>query len=127
MKYELQKRSQYGRPQKLKRKEVIEAINDSGGIPEVIAKKLKVSRQTVMNYLALYPDIAEMVMAERDRVVDIAEAKLFERVSTGEMDAIKFTLTTIGKRRGYSTQTDVHHQGKVEKTLKIKVIGDSDE
>jgi len=126
MKYELQRKN-HSRPQKLKRKDVIEAINDSGGIPEVIAKKLKVSRQTVMTFLSIYPDIAEMVMAERDRVVDIAEAKLFERVSTGEMDAIKFTLTTIGKRRGYSTQTDVHHQGKVEKTLKIKVIGTDEE
>ena len=71
-----------------------------------------------------YPDLKQLLVDERDKIVDLAELKNAELVQAGDKDAIKFTLTTLGKRRGYTTQQDVNHQGKVEKTIQIKVIGD---
>jgi hypothetical protein len=48
-----------------------------------------------------WPDLRVLAKDRREFTIDKAEDKLEEAVDAGEGWAIKFTLATVGKRRGY--------------------------
>lgn len=81
--------------------QVIEAVRKNKGILTLVARDLRVTRQTVHNYVNRFPTIAKAVEDERNSLLDMAEGKLFEQVQKGNMTAIIFTLKTLGKSRGY--------------------------
>tara|TARA_R110002167_G_scaffold361895_2_gene580600 strand:+ start:61 stop:378 length:318 start_codon:yes stop_codon:yes gene_type:complete len=45
-------------------------------------------------------------VGERERLVDLAEEKLREKVNGGNLRAVMFTLKTVGKNRGYYERRD---------------------
>ena len=100
---------------------VIAAIQGSWGIKATIAKKLVCSRQTIENYIDLWPDLVPMIEDERANIVETAEGKLMDAVNGGDMRGIIFTLETLGKDRGWTKRTEV--TGKDGESL----LGISDE
>ena len=46
------------------------------------------------------------MVGERERLVDAAEEKLREKVNSGNLRAVMFTLRTVGKNRGYYERRD---------------------
>ena len=82
-------------------KEVIKAIQKTFGIKTAIAEALGCTRQTVDNYIKRHPTVAIAYWAERERLVDMAEAKFAESIKGGEWAAISFCLRTLGKERGF--------------------------
>lgn len=104
---------------KLKKKQVLNAIEGSGGIIKVIARKCGVTRKAVYVYLDKYPDIKEAYTDEKESLIDLAEGKLFNAVKNGEPWAIKMVLQTIGKDRGYSERQEheVKHSGGIGLTF----------
>ena len=46
--------------------------------------------------------VARALRDERDGLIDFTEKKLFQRVNAGDTRAIIFTLSTIGKTRGWT-------------------------
>lgn len=92
----------------LKSREAVEAaIRGSRGIKQRVAEALGVTRQTVDNYLATWPELAGVFEDERDALIDRAESKLVEAVDGGEMRAILFILETLGKSRGWARRTEI--------------------
>ena len=98
--------------------EVIAAVRANKGILTLAAKSLGCTRQTVHNYVNNYATVKDAVDEERDSLIDMAEAKLFDQVRQGNMTAIIFTLKTIGKHRGYVERQELAHDGDV----KIRVV-----
>lgn len=88
------------------REQYIEAIRKSTGNLSVAAKLLGCSRQTVYNAVARWKTVAAVVSQQREKVVDLAEQKLIEKLKASEWPAIKYTLSTLGKARGYGPEVE---------------------
>ena len=86
--------------------DVIRAIIAARGIKSTAADNLGCSRQTIDNYIARNPEIGAVYVAERDRLLDQAESQLVVKVDAGDWPAIRFTLATLGKGRGFTERTE---------------------
>jgi hypothetical protein len=91
----------------LTKAKIVRAIFDSGGIYESIAKKLGVRRETIMDIIGDDEVLQELRKQEHQRMLDIAEAKLFNAIKMGESYAISFFLRTRGRDRGYTEKTEI--------------------
>ena len=87
--------------------QMVEAIRGSGGLVSIVARRLGCSRATVYRYVSRFPAVAEALESEREVLLDVAEAGLFDRVDAGDLDAIIVALRTLGKVRGYHFRVDV--------------------
>jgi predicted transcriptional regulator len=85
-------------------KQVAEALRRSGGIKAHAARMLHCSRQAIDGYIKRHPEVREVWIDARETMVDIAETKLHAAVERGEWRAVRFTLSTLGRDRGYSTK-----------------------
>ena len=86
---------------KLTKAVIQKAIVGSGGLISTVAQRLNVSRSTVHNYLERYPELNDLVIEERESILDFAESKLIKKINEEESWAIKFMLSTQGRLRGY--------------------------
>ena len=87
--------------------EVLAAIPGSRGIKAQVARKLGCDWDTVNNYCHRHPTIAQAMKHEGQLLVDDAEAQLALLVSAGDWRAVKFTLQTRGRDRGYVMRTEL--------------------
>lgn len=69
------------------------------------ADALGCSRQTLYNYAERYPEVAEVLAEERERVVDLAEQGLYHHLEEKAPWAISFVLKSLGRQRGYVDPT----------------------
>ena len=89
----------------------------------VIAEKIGVARNSVCAWIERNKEYAEPLIQEgRDTLIDCAESVLLKKVRDEEnLDATKFTLSTIGKHRGYVQKTETEDKTKHE-PIKIQVV-----
>ena len=97
---------------KINKKNFIKAMEGSGGILANIARKLGVTRQAVSVFVQKNEDIQELLAQEEENINDLAEAKLVTKLNEGDMQAIKFRLTTKAKHRGYVERQEIDHSGE---------------
>jgi len=101
--------------QKYTAEELIAAAQATGGNKSAVARKLNCDRQTVQNYCNRYVTVDRAFEQERQKMIDWAESGLRDAVITHkEPWAIKFTLATIGKDRGYTEEKRVDLTSKGE-------------
>jgi len=81
--------------------EVIDAIEGSFGIVTAIAQKLGCSRSTVYRYIDESVMVRQALEVERQRHVDLAEAKSLELIRAGDGSQVRFVLSRLGKDRGW--------------------------
>ena len=79
----------------------ITAIPGTGGIITAIAKRVGCNWSTAQKYILNYPTVAAAWQDERESILDMGESSLFLKVKDGEAWAVKYLLSTLGKRRGY--------------------------
>ena len=95
---------QFNKP-KFRKKDVKIAIELSGGVLNDAAKKLHVTYPTMINYVKRYPSLKRVLENSRNGRkewrLDVAEAKLDERIGKGDTASLIFFLKTIGRDRGY--------------------------
>lgn len=89
------------------RRKVLDCIKRNGGITIAIAREMGVRPSTVRTWITRYPWYEAAVRESREQILDRAEEKLFEAVDRGEEWALKFTLSTAGKNRGYTNKLEV--------------------
>ena len=80
---------------------VIAALREHHGLLTLAADALGCSRQTLYTYAARYPLVAEALMEERERFVDLAEQGLYDHLRDRSPWAISLVLRTLGRSRGY--------------------------
>jgi hypothetical protein len=56
--------------------------------------------------MARYADVQAAFEEGRSELVDDAESQLVAMVQAGEWPAVRYTLSTLGKDRGYTTRPD---------------------
>jgi DNA-binding transcriptional MerR regulator len=87
--------------------QVANALTEARGLISPAARALGCSGQTVRNYIKKHPTLAEVSEEEREKFIDIAEARLFQKVNEGNVTCIIFALKTVGKHRGYVERREV--------------------
>lgn len=107
--------------QRYTKEAVEEALKKSGGLASGAARILDCSVQTVLNYIKRFPELEEIRRDVVTRVVDKAEAGLFQLVSEGDRTSIIFTLKTLGRNRGYSERHEV--TGKDGGPIQVDIAG----
>ena len=83
---------------------VAEALRQASGIKSHAATLLHCTRATVDAYIKRYPEVHEAWIDARETLVDLAQSKLQAAVEREEWPAIQYTLSTLGKDRGFTTR-----------------------
>ncbi len=86
--------------------QVLDAVRKATGNLSVAAKLLGCSRQTVYNAQKKWKTVAAEIDQQREKVVDLAEQRLIDRVNAGDWHAVKYVLSTLGRSRGYGPEVD---------------------
>lgn len=115
---EREPRSQYSVQQ------FIDAIPKTGGIISTIAARIGCDWHTARKYIDNHPTIKQVYLDECERVTDLAESQLIAAINNGDMQAVKFYLTTKGKKRGYVERQEV--TGADGDALTIRIVDVTD-
>jgi hypothetical protein len=81
--------------------QVIEALESSAGVILGAMMKLGCARNTVRNYIAKYPEVADALAEIRENNKDLAETQLISAVQKGQGWAIRHLLYWQAADRGY--------------------------
>lgn len=98
----------------------IKAIPGTGGIITSIARKVGCEWNTAKVYIEKYPTIKQAYENECETMLDMAEAELYKAVKAGKDWAIKYTLATKGKNRGFTERNEL--TGKDGEPLTVRTI-----
>jgi len=112
------------RPLKYTAEQIIAALKETKGMVYLAADRLGCHARTVLNYAERYKSVQEEIDFQREKLVDIGELKLYQAVMDGNEGMVKYLLSTRGKKRGYTTGTEI--SGPDGESLIIKVIYGSD-
>jgi len=93
--------------------QIATALKDARGLVAVAARKLGITRQTIYNRRKTSEVIEDAITEAREFTTDVAEAKLFQAIESGEAWAVCFYLKCQGKGRGYVEKQQVEHSGTV--------------
>jgi hypothetical protein len=99
---------------------IIAAISESSGLLTLAAKKAGLGYSTVWRYTQDFPTVKQAVIEAKERMLDFAEGKLYEKIKSGDNTAIIFYLKTQGKARGYIERQEV--TGKDGEPIKTEII-----
>ena len=101
---------------------IIQTVQESNGLLTLVAKKAGLNYSTVWRYTQDFPLVKQAVIEAKERMLDFAEGKLYEKIKEGDNVAIIFYLKTQGKGRGYIERQEVTGEGgkpiKYEFTVK---------
>lgn len=100
------------------KEEIADALKATKGMIYLAAERLGCHPETIHNYAKRYASVDAEIKNQRGRLVDIAELKLHAKVMEGDMGAVKYVLSTLGKDRGFTEGPT----GKEDDPLHIKVI-----
>lgn len=98
-------------------KQILKAIENSGGIKTNVAKKLGVQRQTIDRYQKKYPSIAKALQDEMDTVIDKAESNIFMGIQDGNIPISQWLLRYKG---GYVEKSEQKVEGEITNIIKVR-------
>lgn len=84
-----------------KKKQMIEALENSLGIVSVACRKVNISRQTHYRWQAEDPEYDKETKGIIEATIDYVESKLFENIADKKEASIMFYLKSKAKHRGY--------------------------
>lgn len=111
-------------PKPLTKAKVLAAIKGSYGIMTSVAKKLGTTPGTAKKYVHMYPEALAAFQEEHDQINDLAESWLLTHIKMGDFRAVKFTLNTIGKNRGYTERHEI--TGEDGEPIRIEIVDVAD-
>ena len=113
------------RPSSYKSEDIIAALQRAKGLVGLAADELQCDRKTIYNHIKKSAAVRDALESVRGRNLDIAENKLLEAIEQGELAAITYSLSRIGRERGYSDRHELTgpNGGGIETTIRV-VYGD---
>lgn len=101
-------------PKGLKVSDIEEALRQHRGNMTAAGEALGVTRQNISIRVAGSSTLTALVDELTEVRVDRAEMKLDEAVDRGELPAVFYLLSRLGKHRGYVEKTQSEHSGDVK-------------
>lgn len=92
---------------KFKTETVLKVLKEMNFVKSRAAKKLGMSNQNMHYLIKNRQDLREAIEVAKEDRLDIAESALFELVESKNFPAIRFTLETLGRHRGYGAKIEV--------------------
>ena len=86
---------------------IIGAIQTSNGLLTTAAKKAGLNYSTVWRYTQDFPLVKQAVVEAKERMLDLAESKLYKKIKEGDNTMIIFFLKTQGKGRGFIERSEI--------------------
>lgn len=68
---------------------------------------IKMNRLCYYRYYRQYPEFRDMIAEAKQGIVDRAEQVIMSFVNSGDLDAAKFVLTKLGKKRDWSQDQNI--------------------
>ncbi|AMV32775.1 hypothetical protein VN12_11670 [Pirellula sp. SH-Sr6A] len=102
---------------KFTKTQLVDALRKTKGVFAETARILNVSRQAVSKRVHADPKLLAIAEGFREELVDAAEKTLREKVEAGSLKASIFTLTTLGRSRGYGRKLEVEDKTKNRGTI----------
>jgi len=94
---------------------LVECCRRSNGIISAVAMMLGVDWHTADKYIKNCPEAQDAFQSARESILDVAESKLIQIVNNSQhprnFEAIQFLLSTVAKKRGYTTKVEQEHSG----------------
>lgn len=87
--------------------EIIAALYKHGGIVAKAAIELDYRKSTLKEYVRKSDVLRKFRDDFQDDMLDEAEYGLLQKVKAGHFHAIKYALSTIGRKRGYSERVEL--------------------
>ena len=103
----------------ISKEDYINAIHKSRGLLTAAADALGCTRGAIYEAAKKHPEIQRAIEEARERTTDVAEGKLFQKISEGDNTAIIFYLKTQGKKRGYVERQEVTGAEGTELTVRV--------
>lgn len=104
------------------KKQVKDAIKDSGGIIDEIARRLGVSWATARSYINKWEDVKAIYDDENERVLDMAETTILESIKDGNTQDAKWLLARKGKVRGYGDNVDITSKNESLAEIGVRLV-----
>jgi hypothetical protein len=101
-----------------KKKAFVEIMRKKFGIISRSCKEMGIVRSTYDLWMKACPEFAAAIREVPKDTMDFVECKLFEGISDGDVQLIKFYLDRKAKSRGYGTSTEFMHSTGNLDTLK---------
>lgn len=98
--------------------EFIDAIPGTGGIITTIAGRVGCAWHTAKKYITTMPTVERAYINECERVLDMAESVVLEKLSDKDEQIAKWYLTMKGAERGYAQKQRIEHSGGQDIVLK---------
>lgn len=103
-------------------KGVAEQLRKYYGIQSNVARAYGVTPSAVSQYISKHPELQAVVAECEDTILDIGESALYASVIEKDPWAVKFLLSTKGKRRGYVERTEHEVSGRGGKPIEVRAI-----
>lgn len=108
---------------KLSIKKFKNALPGSYGVQAVIAKACGVDRSTITLFLQNHPELKILCQQEREKIIDVAENRLFAAANNGSKWAIDKIISTIGKERGYVERQETEQVGAIpDQKMELHIV-----
>lgn len=110
-----------GRRPRITKKLFKEYIKGTSGILSLVAERFGVERSAITQFLKKHPEMEKYVSEEQEKILDVAEHKLYRKIAEGDYKCLRLMLTTKGRRRGFveKREYEIKSQNK-ELTVKEK-------
>ena len=82
--------------------QVIMAIRATHGMLTLAAERLGCDPSTIHRYATRHASVRQAIAAQRERMTDLAELKLYQAITNGEPWAIRYYLSCQARSRGYA-------------------------
>lgn len=93
------------------------AIILTGGVPSDIGKLLGRSRTAVVSFVGKNPHLEELLDEVAEEFIDRIEKLHKTAALSGDLNAQRFILTTLGKKRGYVTRQEQEVKARTTVTI----------
>lgn len=87
--------------------EIILALNKHGGVVSRAARELGYATTTLKQKMYTNETLKKYRDGFQENLLDEAEKGLLEKCKEGNIQAIRFALSTLGRRRGYSERVEL--------------------
>lgn len=108
-------------------KKYIRIAEESNGLYSDFYNRADISATTFYRWIdknsdsfweEFYNDVLSILDIKRNELLDLSETKLQEMIEAGDFQAVKFYLSTVGKKRGYGNNIEL--DANIDADIKIK-------
>lgn len=102
-------------------KQIIDALNKSGGIVAGAAKMLGMNRSALSRRIGKSPELKAAYEDVQESTLDLVESKLLGEIQGGNITAMIFYLKCKGKKRGFVERYELQDAEEMPSKVEVEI------